>query len=131
MLALDTQIVSERGNKRHRAAANRRIHGFAVSVQLIPDQRQRFNVIRTVMRDWLPLLKRPRNFLQYGLLGCLLAVQFQYSIAQMALVQPPLDDLKGGHFLCHEQNGLSAAQQFRNDVSDGLRFPGAGRTLDN
>ena len=60
-----------------------------------------------------------------------MTVQLQARIAQVDRVQTPLHDFQGGHFLRHEQDRTAAGQRLADQVGDGLRLPGARRSLDH
>ena len=75
--------------------------------------------------------QRALQLIQHDALVGLVTVQLQARVAEMDRVQAPLHDLQGGHLLRHEQDRSTARQRLADQVGDGLRLPGARRSLDH
>ena len=58
-------------------------------------------------------------------------MQLKAGIAHPRAVQAPLDHLKRGHLLGHEQHAAPVGDRGRDDVGDRPRLAGAGRPLDD
>jgi len=64
-------------------------------------------------------------------LVCSPAVEFEANVVEAHLVQPVVNNVKGGHFLGDEQNRLTVMHGRRDNIRDCLRFAGSRRTLDD
>ena len=71
------------------------------------------------------------DFLQNHLFAGHLRMQLKAHIADANVVQPSFDHFQRSHFFGNEQNRLAGCNRRRNQVCDGLRFPGARRALND